>query len=162
MNDALSLCRDYPERVLAKGEVLIEQSVRTDRLYVLKRGGFDVMSGGQTFVHVSQPGAFLGEISAVLQCPPSATLVASEESVVHVIDHASTVVRSRPELTLAVAQVLARRLVALTSYLVDIKRQYAGTGSHLALMDRVLAELATLNEDSGEDLGSERRDVPDY
>ena len=69
--------------------------------------------------------------------------------------------RARPELTLTVAKVLARRLVALTVYLVDIKRQYAGTGTHLAVMDRVLAELATLNGES-DDLGSERRDVPDY
>jgi CRP-like cAMP-binding protein len=161
MTDILSLCRDYPERQLAAGEVLIEQSVRTDRLYVLKSGGFDVMSGGQTFVHVGRPGSFLGEISAVLEGAPSATLVASEPSVVHVIDDASAAVRSRPELTLAVAQVLARRLVALTGYLVDIKRQYAGTGTHLALMDRVLAELATSDDETVE-LGSERNDVPDY
>jgi len=161
MTDVLTLCKDYPERHLAKGEALIEQSVRTNRLYVLKRGGFDVVSGGQVFVHVGKPGVFLGEISAVLDGVPSATLVASEDSTVYVIDDAAGAVRTRPELTLAVAQVLARRLVALTGYLVDIKRQYAGTSSHLALMDRVLAELATMN-DEGEELGSERQDVPDY
>jgi len=161
MTHALELCRDFPQRLVAKGDTLIEESVRTDRLFVLEHGAFDVVRGGVAVIRIAQPGAFLGEISAVLECAPSATLVAAEDSAVRVIDHASTVVRSRPELTLAVAQVLARRLVALTGYLVDLKRQYAGTNTHLALMDRVLAELATSNDEKIE-LGSERSDVPDY
>ena len=161
MSDVLELCRGFPERVLRQGERLIEESVRTDRLYVLKSGAFDVTRAGVPFSRVGQPGAFLGEISAVLERAPSATLVASEDSVVYVIDDASRAVRERPELTLAVAQILARRVVALTSYLVDLKRQYGGSGTHLALMDKVLADLATLNEDKSE-LGSERKDVPDY
>jgi CRP-like cAMP-binding protein len=161
MIDVLSLCQDYPERLLAKGETLIEEAVRTDRLYVLKAGGFNVLRGGVAVIHIGQPGAFLGEISAILECAPSATLVASEASSVHVIENASAVVRARPELTLGVAQLLARRLLAVTGYLVDIKRQYAGTGSHLELMDRVLGELATQNYED-DTLGSERADVPDY
>ncbi|MGQ0802032.1 MAG: Crp/Fnr family transcriptional regulator [Pseudomarimonas sp.] len=166
MIDVLSLCAAYPERRFAKGEILLEEAVRTDRLYVLKSGGFDVVRGGVAFVHIGLPGAFLGEISAVLEGAPSATLVASEDSCVYVIDNASAEVRARPELTLAVAQVLARRLLAVTGYLVDIKRQYAGTGTHLALMDKVLAELASQDgaeqATAAEKLGSERPDVPDY
>lgn len=162
MTGVLDLCSSFPERRVAQGETLIEEGVRTDRLYVLRSGGFDVLRGGVSVVHIGQPGAFLGEISAVLECAPSATLVASADSIVHVIDGASAVVRSQPELTLAVAQLLARRLRALTGYLVDIKRQYAGTQTHLALMDRVLAELATLDEQKSEPIGSERPDVPDY
>jgi len=161
MSDVLKLCRGLPERAVQQGERLIEESVRADRLYVLKSGAFDAVRGGVPFVRVGQPGAFLGEISAVLECAPSATLVASEDSVVYVIEHASRAVRERPELTFAVAQILARRVVALTAYLVDIKRQYGGSGTHLALMDKVLADLATLNDDKSE-LGSERADVPDY
>ena len=44
---------------------------------------------------------------------------------VHVVDDASASVQDAPELTYAIAQVLARRLSAVTAYLVDIKRQYA-------------------------------------
>lgn len=161
MKSVLNLCRDYPERQLAEGETLIEEGVRSNRLYVLKTGSFQVVRAGVSVSIISQPGAVLGEISAVLECAPSATLVACEPSWVHVIDDASTVVRSRAELTLAVAQVLARRLSAVTGYLVDIKRQYAGTNTHLALMDRVLAELTTSNDQS-DIIGSERLDVPDY
>jgi len=157
----LELSQAFPRRALSRGETLIEESVRTDRLYVLVRGAFEVVRGGVAVIRIAQPGAFLGEISAVLECAPSATLVPAEDSEVVVIERASSVVRARPELTLAVAQVLARRLVALTGYLVDLKRQYAGTGTHLELMDRVLAELATSSDEMIE-LGSERTDVPEY
>lgn len=161
MNDPLSWCHDYPQRTVARGETLIREGERRDCLYVLRHGSFDVRRDGVCFVRIAEPGAFLGEISAVLQSEPSATLVAGEESVVHVIEDASAEVRARPELTLRVAQVLARRLRAVTAYLVDIKRQYAGTDSHLEVMDRVLAELSMASRLDVE-LGSERADVPDY
>jgi hypothetical protein len=64
-------------------------------------------------------------------------------------------------LTYAIAQLLARRLTALTAYLVDIKRQYADSNSHLALMDQVLGNLIATHP-SAANLGSERSDVPDY
>ena len=56
---------------------------------------------------------------------------------------------------------LARRLVAMTSYLADLKRQYADSNSHLALMDKVLVEL--MGQTATEmKMGSERSDQPDY
>ena len=46
MNDVLAMCGHLPEINLAKGEILIRESVRMKRLYVLKRGSFDVMRDG--------------------------------------------------------------------------------------------------------------------
>ena len=43
MNDALALCSGLPEVRVAKGGTLIEEAVRTDRLYVLKAGAFEVV-----------------------------------------------------------------------------------------------------------------------
>jgi CRP/FNR family cyclic AMP-dependent transcriptional regulator len=64
--------------------------------------------------------------------------LAAEDSTVHVIDNASAAVQRRPELTYAIAQLLAQRLSAVTAYLVDIKRQNADSATHLAAMDQVL------------------------
>ncbi len=66
MSDVLALCRDRPEVRAAKGEVLIEEAVRTDRLYVLKAGAFEVVRKNVRVTFVNEPGALLGEISAVL------------------------------------------------------------------------------------------------
>jgi len=161
MNDVLAMCSDLPELRLAKGDTLIEEAVRTDRLYVLKSGAFEIMRNGVRVVTIKEPGAFLGEISAVLESAPTASVVAAEDSTVHVVSDASASVQRRPELTYAIARLLARRLSAVTAYLVDIKRQYADSNTHLALMDEVLGNLIAMHPSLAEP-GSERSDVPDY
>jgi len=161
MNDVLAMCSNLPEMRLAKGENLIEEAVSTDRLYVLKSGAFEIVRNGVRVVVINEPGAFLGEISVVLGSAPMASVVAVEDSTVYVVDQASAVVQKRPELTYAIAQLLARRLAAVTTYLVDIKRQYADSNTHLALMDQVLGNLIAMNPGAIEP-GSERSDVPDY
>jgi len=161
MKDVLAMCSNLPEMRVAKGDSLIEEGVRTDRLYVLKCGTFEVVRNGVRVVLIGEPGAFLGEISAVLGSAPTASVVATQDSTVHVVDDASTCVQSRPELTYAIAQLLARRLSAVTAYLVDIKRQYADSNTHLALMDQVLGSLIATHPGVTKP-GSERSDVPDY
>jgi CRP/FNR family cyclic AMP-dependent transcriptional regulator len=161
MSDVLAMCSDLPELRVAKGDTLIKEAVRTDRLYVLKSGAFEVMRNGVRVVTINEPGAFLGEISAVLESAPTASVVAAEDSTVHVVDGASESVQRRPELTYAIAKLLARRLSAVTAYLVDIKRQYADSNTHLALMDEVLGNLIAMHPSLIEP-GSERSDVPDY
>jgi len=161
MNDVLRLCGDLPEMTVAKGDVLIEEGVGMDRLYVLKSGAFEIVRSGVRVVVIGDPGAFLGEMSAVMSSVPTASVVATQDSVVHVVDRASDAVRQRPELTFAIARVLAHRLSAVTAYLVDIKRQYADSNTHLALMDEVLANVIAMHPGVPKP-GSQRTDVPDY
>jgi len=162
MNDVLEMCQAMPEIRIAKGATLIEESIRTDRLYVLKSGAFEVVRNGVRVVSITEPGAFLGEISAVLGSAPTASVIAEQDSSVHVVDNASASVQRQPDLTYAIAQLLARRLSAVTAYLVDIKRQYADSNTHLALMDQVLANVIAMNPAKRTEPGSERGDVPDY
>jgi CRP-like cAMP-binding protein len=154
-------CQNLPELHVAGGATLIDEGVRVDRLYVLKRGSFEIVRSGVPLVVVREAGAFLGEMSALLGSAPTASVVAAEDSVVHVLDDASNAVRTQPELTYAVARLLARRLAGVTAYLVDIKRQYADSNTHLALMDQVLGNLIAISP-ADERTGSERKDVPDY
>ena len=161
MADVLSLCAAYPRLELQPGEVLIEEKRRTDRLYVLERGGFDVIRQGVRLAHIAEPGAFLGEISAVLESAPTANVDATLPSTVRVIEGASAAVQVRPELTLAIARLRARRGSAMTASVVDIKRQYAGSDTHLGVMDRVITSLITTDPQEAP-AGSERTDVPDY
>ena len=54
------------------------------------------------------------------------------------------VMRNRPEVALLVAQLLARRLYVATSYLADLRRQYAGEGNHLAMVGELLQSMINL------------------
>ena len=74
MNDVLAMCSDLPEIRVAKGDSLIEEAIRTDRLYVLKSGAFEVVRNGVCIILISEPGSFLGEISAVLGSAPTASV----------------------------------------------------------------------------------------
>lgn len=158
----LTLSAAWPELRVAAGDTLIAEGVRTDHLYVLRSGAFDVVRGGVRVVTISEPGSFLGEISAVLGAAPTASVIAGQDSTVHVMAGASTAVRQDPALTFAISQLLARRLLAVTAYLVDIKQQYAGSHTHLALMDQVLASLMAMQAGERARAGSERDDVPPY
>lgn len=161
MNPVLNLCRAFPEQRIARGEALLQESVQSQRLYVLIDGAFEVVRNSVRVVQITEPGAFMGEISILLGTPSTARLVATQDSRVHVIEDAAAALRAQPELMLAMAQLLARRLSAVTAYLVDIKRQYADTDTHLGLMDKVLSSLMAMNPATHE-AGSERSDVPDY
>ena len=162
MKDVLALCAEFPVMQVSAGTLLIEEGVPMGRIYVLKQGAFEVARNGVRVVTITEPGAFLGEMSALLGSAPTANVVATQDSAVHVVDDAAAAAHADPQLTYAIAQLLARRLQAVTSYLVDIKRQYAGTGTHLELMDQVLTKLMDLQPAGNVRAGSERGDVPGY
>jgi CRP-like cAMP-binding protein len=152
----------WPERQVPAGTTLIQEAERSDHLYVLRQGAFDIVRAGVRIVQVREPGAFLGEIGPLLDAPATASVIAACDSVVQVVHPAGAAVRSDAALTLAIAQLLARRLQTVTAYLVDLQQQYAGTGTHLALMDQVLARLMELQPAPPQQPGSERPDVPGY
>ena len=161
MEDVLSLCRGLPERSFAQGEDLLREGGQSGQLLVLIEGEVSIRRQGVTMAHLREPGIFLGEISALLGSPHSATVVADAPTRCHVLDDAASALAQHPELLVGVARLLARRLTALTAYLVDIKRQYGEAEGHLALMDQVLSELVSVQPLVIEP-GSAREDQPDY
>ena len=79
--------------------------------------------------------------------PP--TSIAVERSVVHRVDDAERLFDEKPEFARFIAQVLARRLSRVTSYIDDVYRQFEQHGGTLGLVPKVLDDL----------LGSHRPDV---
>lgn len=128
---------------------------------MLIEGEVSIRRQGVAFVHLREPGIFLGEISALLGTRHNTSVVAEVPTRCYVIDNAAAALAQHPDLLVGVARLLARRLSALTAYLVDIKRQYRGEDGHLALMDQVLSQLMSVQPVAIEP-GSAREDVPDY
>ena len=161
MPDLLSLTAELPERAVAAGEELIVEGRRTDALYIVVSGAFEVRHGDFVLALVDQPGTCLGELSVLLQQPHHATVVASVSSRVRVAEHGSEFLRGNADAALLVATILAYRLDVVNGYLADIKAQYGGTAGHLGLIHEVLADLATSKPHAME-LGSEREPDPLY
>ena len=160
-SDVLAMCAGLPEIVVAKGECLIEESIRTDRLYVLKSGVFEVVRDGVRVVAIDEPGLL-----------PRRDLRSARSAAHRQRRRAGGQRRPRDRRRVGLGQDPAGDHVcdraadgataaAVTAYLVDIKRQYADTNTHLALMDQVLGHLIAM-QPSAVEPGSERDDVPDY
>ena len=142
MRKLLDDCRDCPTRALAAGEVLIEEQGRSGQLFVLAEGMLEVYRGEVEIALIDEPGALFGEMAVLLERPHTASVRAASAALVHVIDDAEAFLAARPALAMPIARLLARRLQNVTSYLVDLKRQFADRADHLGMVDEVLDSLS--------------------
>ena len=156
-----SLAEGHPRRTLATGDVLLVDGDPAGALFVLLDGALRIEKGGAPIAIVADRGACVGEMSLLLGVPATADVVADRPSVVAVIEDAERLIELDRELALALARLLASRLQLMTSYLADLKHQYADHEGGLGMIDVVLG---TLLQGSGgrSEFGSERDPDPQY
>lgn len=137
----LEECRDVPRQRVEPGTTLLQQGRSTGRVYVLVGGRLEVLRGNVQVTVLDEPGSLVGEMSILLGSGHTATVRALDDAEVHVIEDGEAFFSARPDLSWQVARLLAGRLNAATTYLVDLKRQFAGTGNHLEMVGEVLESL---------------------
>jgi CRP/FNR family transcriptional regulator, cyclic AMP receptor protein len=141
MRAILDHCGAVPLEHRASGSVILEEGQETGRVYVLAEGRIEVLRGGTQITVLDEPGSLVGEMSVLLGVPHTATARALGDIRVHVIEDAAGFFRANPGLSWLVARLLANRLNAATTYLVDLKRQFAGSSDHLEMVGEVLETL---------------------
>jgi CRP-like cAMP-binding protein len=157
----LELAEGLPRRALVPGERLIVDGDLADVLYVLLDGGLRVEKAGVAITTVAEPGACIGEMSILLDVPATSDVAAVQPSVVAVVDDARRRVDDDPGLALALARLLASRLHVMTTYLADLKHQYADHEGGLGMVDTVLTSLMRA-PGARPRLASERDPDPEY
>jgi CRP-like cAMP-binding protein len=108
---------------------------KTARLLILEKGTVVILKDSIEIAKVEEPGAVLGEISALLDQPHTADVRTLEDSQFHVADAA--LLANDPIAVLYVARILARRLVATDMGLVELKKQLQAGQSPSALSKMV-------------------------
>lgn len=141
MREILDHCGDIPLQPVAGGTVLLTEGQSTGRVYVLAQGRIEVLRGDTQVAVLDEPGSLVGEMSVLLGIPHTATARALGDAKVHVIQNGKAFFSANPQVSWLVAQLLANRLNAATTYLVDLKRQYASHGDHLEMVGEVLESL---------------------
>jgi CRP-like cAMP-binding protein len=141
MRALLELCEGLPERTYAAGDVLLAEGTRTDALHVLIEGEVEISKNAIPVYATAEPGALFGEMSVLLGIPHTATVKALRPSRAYFIGDAGGFLRSHPGLGYLLARLLAQRLNAMTSYLVDLKAQFQDRSDHLGMVDEVLQSL---------------------
>jgi CRP-like cAMP-binding protein len=160
MNEMLALSAHLPLHTAEVGDVIVREGGAAGGMWVLVSGSLLVRKAGVVVNSITRPGAIVGEVSTLLGCPSSATVVAAERSVLHHAADGRAMLDSHPAITRLVAMGLAERLNFVTTYLADLKAQY-GDAPGLSMVPAVLRELA---ERQGERArpGSARDPDPEY
>ncbi len=143
VNAVLELTASMPTRRIEPGEVLYDQGDDGPGVAVLVEGLLHVELDGNLLSEIAVPGAFVGEIAALLGSARTATVVAAEPSTVRLIGDPDAFFASHPDVALELARQLAGRLERLLAYLGDVRAQYADSEGHLSVFDSVLSRLAS-------------------
>jgi CRP/FNR family cyclic AMP-dependent transcriptional regulator len=138
MRAILDHCKGMPLQDVVAGTVVLAEGQNTGHAYVLVQGRVEVMRGDVQIAVCDEPGALFGEMSVLLGGPHTATVRALGDAKFHVVDDGRAFFRDNPELLWLVGHLLANRLNAATSYLADLKQQYADHGTHLEMVGEVL------------------------
>jgi CRP-like cAMP-binding protein len=141
MSSILEQCQDLPRTRLAAGTVLMAEGGTSHVLYVLIEGQVEIVKGDYQINVVADPGAVFGEIAVLLGIPHMATVRALTPVDVHAIEDGDGFLQSHPEIAYHLSKLLAQRLHGVTTYLVDLKRQFEDQSGHLGMVDEVLEAL---------------------
>jgi CRP/FNR family transcriptional regulator, cyclic AMP receptor protein len=161
VDELLALAETLPRHSVAAGDVLLVDGQPVDSLLVLIDGGLQIEKDGTVVATVNEPGACVGEMSLLLGISATATVIASRPSVLAVIPDPQEMLEREPRLALALARQLAARLQIMTSYLADLREQYADHEGGLGMVDVVLGSLMRSSGPPTR-LGSERDPDPEY
>ena len=110
-----------PVATYRAGEAVLKAGSKTGQLLILKKGAVAIVKESVEIATVKEPGAVIGEVSALLNLPHTADVRALEDSQFYVTD--ATLLQKDPNTVLHVARILAQRLVAVDSGFVELKKQ---------------------------------------
>ncbi len=159
MTSLLDVTGDLPEVTLAPGEVLIAEGGEAGGIWILVSGALRVTKNGVEVNTATHPGVTFGEMSLLLGRTYTATVEATEPTVLRYAADGMALL-DRADVTRFVATALAERLAFVTSYLVDLKHQY-GDAPGLAMIPDVLRELSQRQRPKAQP-GSMRDPDPEY
>jgi CRP/FNR family transcriptional regulator, cyclic AMP receptor protein len=115
------LLEAFPTASYRAGETVLKAGSKTGQLLVLKKGAVAIHRDSVEIAKVQEPGAVIGELSALLDLPHTADVKALEDTQFYVGDAA--LLQKDPNAVLQVAKILAQRLVAVDSGFVELKKQ---------------------------------------
>jgi len=161
MRELLDYCESLPEVSVEPGVVLLAEGTKSGLIFILIEGEVDILKKDFRIGKLDQPGSLIGEISALLDIPHIASVVAKSSSRLYKIENQSDFLKSNTEFTYPLAIILAKKLNTISSYLVDIREQYNDRGDHLGMVDQILEELIN-QQDEEQQPGSDRDLVDGY
>src|SRR3954453_14546005 len=108
--DALALTAHLPEVSLAAGDVVVREGGTSTSIWILASGALRVVKGDVTVNTITDPGAVIGEMSLLLGARHSATVEATEPTMLRFAANGHALLDGQPAFAKLVAIGLAERL----------------------------------------------------
>ena len=140
MATILETVEQLPVTVVPPRGVLVAEGERSGKLFVLKSGNLDIVRDGSVVATLSDPGEVVGEMSALLDLPHTATVRARAGAEVYIVDDPDAFLDARPALGREIARALALRLHRTTAHLVDLRAR-AKDREDQQMLDKIFALL---------------------
>jgi CRP-like cAMP-binding protein len=119
MSRLLELAGDAPEVEFAPGDVIIQEGRPLKELFFLKAGEVEIHRDFTVIGNITKKGSALGEISALLGLPSTASVIARKPCTFIVIPDGAAFLAANHEATLEIARLLAQRLNWMTGTYVE-------------------------------------------
>ena len=132
------------------GESVLVAGATTGQLLILKKGAVSIVKETIEIAKVTEVGAVLGELSALLDQPHTADVRALEPSEFYVAD-ATALLAQDPVVSLYVAAVLAQRLDRANRAVIELRNQFQA-GQPPSRIVKAIDKLQELLGPSGADL----------
>jgi CRP/FNR family transcriptional regulator, cyclic AMP receptor protein len=132
----------------AAGETLIAEADAAPPLYVLDRGTLEIFRNAVLVASISEPGAVVGEMAALLGRPATATVRAKGPVSAYRVADPEKFFEKSPAVLLKIARTLAHRLDATTAFLVESRHRFAET-QDMQFIDDVFALLSASSHAEG-------------
>ncbi len=141
MASILDKCAGAPRKNFAPGTVLLSEGETPGGFIFLPKAASRCCAA----IRRSPSSAKRARCSAKCRCCSTGRIRQRSgpglRSCVFVFDDAESFLKSNPEIAFLLGRLLAERLNAATTYLVDLKRQFEGHGNHLGMVGEVLESL---------------------
>ena len=145
MKSILEFCSGLPELNVAEGDDIIVEGEKGKSLFILKEGEVEIIKQETQVRVIDSPGSIFGEISILLDIDSTATVRTTKPTTFYLVEEANSFLKDHPEINHHIAQLLARRLNSVTTYLVDLKQQFESHKDHLGMVDEVLESILHQN-----------------
>ena len=123
MEDYLLKIKNLPEEVFERGKIVLKEGNIGSKVYILKDGSVSVYTAGNQICKVNTPGTIFGEISALLSADYSATVIAETDTTFYLIEDLPSLLDKNPKLSIAIARILALRVVNMNSLYAELKHE---------------------------------------
>jgi CRP/FNR family cyclic AMP-dependent transcriptional regulator len=141
MREILEDCEALPEESVGADKVILAEGEKSGLIFILIEGDVEILKRDLSITRITDPGAILGDISALLDIPHTATVKTVTPCRFYKVENQSDFLRTNTEICYPLAVMLARRLHSVTNYLADIKEQYKDHDDHFGMMDEILETL---------------------